>query len=142
MFPSRLQSQSTCYAFSHRQRFKRILRILLKPSPGTLKLSLFPAVLPFLYQTLLSLVRRTFSSIYTNEIAALLTSPAILLLPHGLRVYLALYTVTSAMSTFFKSPSPKQMERKSGAGERGWRNYLPPVRGVGSAELKLRFYMV
>lgn len=113
------------------QRLERILRVLIQPSSQTLKLSLFPALLPFVYQTLLQSVREFLLTApkylkYSSEISALLASPATLLLPRGLRVYLALYAVTSAMTTFFKSASPRDLEKKVD-GESQWRDWLPPV---------------
>jgi len=111
-------------------RLELVLRTLLKPSSTILKLSAFPAILPFVYQKLLPLVKQ-YSDKYEQEITALLSSPVTLLLPHGLRVYLALYAITSAMTTFFKGASPKDQARKieeGRAGEKEWRDYLPPVR--------------
>ena len=113
-----------------------MLRTLLKPSSTILKLSAFPAIIPFVYQKLLPLVKQH-SDEYEKEIAALLASPVTLLLPHGLRVYLALYAMTSAMTTLFKSASPKDQARKIEEGrarEKEWRDYLPPVR----SELQFR----
>lgn len=112
------------------QRVERILSALLKPTKSTLKLAAFPALLPFIYQTLLPLVKKHTNTAYPSELTALLASPVTFLLPHGLRVYLALYAVTSAMTTFFKSASPKDQARKleeGRAGEKEWRDYLPPV---------------
>lgn len=118
---------------SYSNRLERILTSLFKPTSTSLKLAAFPTVLPFIYQTLLPIVsrwRHSTNTPYTREITAFLSSPAILLLPAGLRVYLALYAVTSAMTTFLKSASPKDVARKAEeerADEKEWRDYLPPV---------------
>ncbi|KAF8315814.1 hypothetical protein DL93DRAFT_2078509 [Clavulina sp. PMI_390] len=112
------------------KRLERVLRALLKPSSSNLKLAAFPAVLPFIYQSLLPWVKKYTQSKYASEITAFLSSPAALLLPTGLRVYLAMYTITSAMTTFFKSASPADQARKVAEGrqdEKEWRDYLPPV---------------
>ena len=110
----------------YRVRLRLALSALLVPSASKLKLSAFPAVLPLIYQ----IIRPHLTSKYASEIAALICSPFVLLLPQGLRVYLALYTVSSALTTFLKSASPKAIEAKaaSGSTDKEWRDYLPPVR--------------
>lgn len=110
-----------------RGRLSHLAKLLTRANT---RIALFPALVPLLFR-LLCETGLPVAEHYTKFIqqigsreqaAALLSSPLLLLLPHGLRLYIAVYASTTALATFLRSPPLTDSEKLS-----SWRGKLPPI---------------
>ncbi|KAF8305583.1 hypothetical protein DL93DRAFT_2066116 [Clavulina sp. PMI_390] len=95
------------------------IRAVLRLLPNSVRIALFPALVPLIYSTTKRIIVR-------SQLAAILSSPLLLLLPSSIRLYFVVFALTAALRAFAEGVK-KDASEGHDTKETGWRKYLPPI---------------